>query len=82
MLGDNKGVMMNHTDEPGHGNSVAAWTTVSLVLVAFSVGTLFFFLDNAPLVWASAALAAIAPVVGLVLKRAGYGVGGSRSKSH
>lgn len=74
--------MTHGAEDPGHGNSVAAWTTVTIILVAFTIGTLFFFLDNAPLVWASAALAAIGPVVGYALKKAGYGVGGSRSKSH
>lgn len=74
--------MANHHDDPGHGNSVAAWTTVGIVIAGFAIGTFFFFLDNAPLVWASAVLAALGPVAGFILKRAGYGVGGARSKSH
>jgi hypothetical protein len=73
---------MSHENEPGHGNSVAAWTTVTIVIAAFTIGTLFFFLDNAPMVWLSALLAVAGPVVGLVLKRSGYGVGGSKTKSH
>lgn len=73
---------MSHENEPGHGNSVAAWTTVTIVIAAFTIGTLFFFLDNALMVWLSALLAVAGPVVGLVLKRAGYGVGGSKTKSH
>ena len=74
--------MSHGAEDPGHGNSVAAWTTVTIIMVAFTIGTFFFFVDNAALVWASAALAAAGPVVGFTLKRAGYGVGGSRSKSH
>ena len=74
--------MSSQHEEPGHGNSVAAWTTVGIVIAGFTTGTFFFFLDHAPLVWASAVLAALGPVVGFALKRAGYGVGGSRSKSH
>lgn len=74
--------MSQNSTEPGHGNSVAAWTTVIIVLVAFSAGTLFFWLDNASLVWASAVLAAIGPLVGWLLKRAGYGVGGEHTKAH
>ena len=69
-----------HT-EPGHGDSVAAWTTVSIIIFAFAMGTLFFWLDVAPLVWASAGLAVVGLVVGLSLKRSGYGVGGSKSKN-
>ena len=72
--------MSEHQNEPGHGDSVAAWTTVIIIIVAFALGTVFFWLDNAPLVWASAGLALTGVVVGLFLKRAGYGVGGSKSK--
>ena len=74
--------MTNHNAEPGHGNSVAAWTTVITVIVAFCIGTWFFFLDVAPMVWASAGLAVVGVVAGLALKAAGYGVGGKHSKTH
>lgn len=70
----------NHI-EPGHGDSVAAWTTVSIVIAGFALGTLFFWLNVAALVWASAGLAVAGVGVGLYLKKAGYGVGGSKSKS-
>ena len=69
----------NHI-EPGHGDSVAAWTTVSIVIAAFALGTLFFWLDIAVLVWACAGLAVAGLAVGFYLKKAGYGVGGSNSK--
>ena len=69
----------NHI-EPGHGDSVAAWTTVSIVIAAFALGTLFFWLDIAVLVWTCAGLAVAGLAVGFYLKKAGYGVGGSKSK--
>jgi hypothetical protein len=69
----------NHI-EPGHGDSVAAWTTVSIVIAAFAIGTLFFWLDIPALVWGSAGLAVAGVGIGLLLKKAGYGVGGSKSK--
>jgi hypothetical protein len=72
--------MSDNQIEPGHGDSVAAWTTVSIIIGAFALGTLFFWLDIAALVWASAGLALTGVGVGLYLKRAGYGVGGSKSK--
>jgi hypothetical protein len=72
--------MSENQIEPGHGDSVAAWTTVSVIIVAFALGTLFFWLDMAALVWASAGLALAGVAIGLLLKRAGYGVGGSKSK--
>lgn len=73
---------MTQHQEPGHGNSVAAWTTVVIILVATSVGTLFFYLDQPVLVWASAGLAVIGLLAGYVLKIMGYGVGGKHTKSH
>lgn len=67
--------------EPGHGDSLAAWVTVSVIIFAFALGTLFFWLDQAVLVWASAGLALVGLLAGWYLKRAGYGVGGSKSKN-
>jgi hypothetical protein len=69
----------NHI-EPGHGDSIAAWTTVIIIIVAFALGTLFFWLDIAALVWASAGLALVGVGAGFFLKKTGYGVGGSKSK--
>jgi hypothetical protein len=70
----------NHSD-PGHGDSVAAWATVSIILVAFALGTLFFWFDQPILVAACAVLALVGLGVGFSLKKAGYGVGGAKSKS-
>ena len=72
--------MTEHHDEPGHGNSIAAWTTVGVVILAFSIGTLFFFFDNPVMVWLSAVLALGAVGIGYYLKKAGYGVDGQHSK--
>ena len=72
--------MSEQHDEPGHGNSIAAWATVGVVIFAFSVGTVFFFLDIALMVWLSAALALAGVGLGYYLKKAGYGVDGQHSK--
>ena len=86
--------MSNNIGDPGHGHSPAAWTAVVIMLVAVSIGTFFFFLDmRAPgmtlmrmpvFVWASAGLLLIGLLVGWIMKRAGYGVGGSKvaAKEH
>ena len=66
------------TSDPGHGNSPAAWTAVIIMLVAFTVGTVAFFLDLPVVVWASAGLAIIGLIVGWILARVGYGVDGAR----
>jgi len=60
------------------GNSPAAWTAVIIMLVAFTVGTIAFWFTIVWVVWASAVVFAIGPVVGLLLARAGYGVNGPK----
>ncbi|PJJ72265.1 hypothetical protein CLV46_1832 [Diaminobutyricimonas aerilata] len=74
---------MSVEDEGGHGNSPAAWTAVIIMLVAFAIGTSAFFFEVYWLVWASAGLVLVGLIVGAVLKKLGYGVGGERSaKAH
>ena len=69
---------MNAETEPGHGDSPAAWTAVTIMLVAFAIGTVAFFLDIQWLVWASAGLLVVGALVGWVLAKAGYGVAGPK----
>jgi hypothetical protein len=71
--------MSESKTDHGHGDSVAAWVTVSIIILAFAIGTLFFWFDNPPVVFASVGLGAFGLVAGLYLKKAGYGVGGSKS---
>jgi len=70
--------MSNAIDDPGHGHSPAAWTAIVIMLVAVSLGTLFFFLDLPALVWASAALLVVGLIVGWAMAKAGYGVNGPK----
>ena len=72
--------MSENTNEPGHGDSIAAWVAVITILIAFSLGTLFFWLDQPVLVFASAGLALLGWGVGFVLKGMGYGVAGKKSR--
>jgi hypothetical protein len=72
--------MSQNPNDPGHGDSIASWTTVIIIMIAFAVGTLAFWFDLAALVWASAVVAILGIPVGIYLKRAGYGVGGEKSK--
>ena len=69
---------MNAQSDPGHGHSPAAWTAVTIILVAFTIGTLAFWFDAPAIVWASAGLVVVGLVVGAVMARAGYGVKGPR----
>lgn len=67
--------------DPGHGDSVAAWVTVSIMLLAITAGAVFFYLDMAVAVYACVAVLVIAPVIGWVLSKAGLGAK-SHAKQH
>ena len=72
---------MNDPHDPGHGSSPAAWTGVTIMLTGATAGTLFFWFDQPLLVWASSSLLVVGPIVGTLMARAGYGVGGSKTKA-
>ncbi len=72
--------MSENLNDPGHGDSVASWAAVIIIMIAFTIGTFAFWFDMAALVWASAVLAVAGIPVGIFLKRSGYGVGGEKSK--
>ncbi|WP_169078286.1 DUF6704 family protein [Microcella alkalica] len=69
---------MNAHSDPGHGHSPAAWTAVTIILIAFAIGTLAFWFDQPLIVWASAGLVVVGLVVGALMAKAGYGVKGPR----
>jgi hypothetical protein len=74
---------MSDDNDHGHGSSPAAWTTVTIMIIGVTAGTLFFWLDMPTLVWLSSTLLVIGPVVGSIMAKAGYGVAGStNSVSH
>lgn len=76
--------MSNPIGDPGHGHSPAAWTAVIIMLVAVTIGTVAFFFDYAWIVWASAGLVVVGLIVGWIMAKAGYGVGGDKytAKEH
>jgi len=69
---------MSSIDDPGHGHSPAAWTAVVIMLVAVTLGTVFFFLDMPALVWASVGLLVAGAIVGWAMAKAGYGAYGDK----
>ncbi|MGG7463401.1 MULTISPECIES: DUF6704 family protein [unclassified Plantibacter] len=76
--------MSTDPSDPGHGHSPAAWTAVIIMLVAFAIGTLAFWLDLPVVVWASAGLLVVGAIVGWIMGKAGYGVNGTKyiAKEH
>ncbi|WP_424448713.1 DUF6704 family protein [Microbacterium arborescens] len=69
---------MSNIGDPGHGHSPAAWTAVVIMLVAFALGTLFYWLDMPVLVWVSAGLVVVGLIVGWAMSKAGYGAYGDK----
>jgi hypothetical protein len=68
----------DHSTEPGHGNSPAAWVAVIVMLIAVAGGTLAFWLDIPWLVWGFAGLVIVGAIVGGILAKMGYGARGPR----
>lgn len=71
--------MAEHHDDD-HGNSVAAWAMVGILLVGAAVMSLAVAVASIPMFVVGAVVAVIGLVVGKVLALAGYGVEGSISR--
>ncbi len=61
----------SHADS--HGNTPAAWTTVIIIIIAFTTGTLGIILGNWIIFWASVGLLIVGGVVGKVMQSMGLG---------
>ena len=70
--------MSHDENEPGHGNSPAAWVGVVIMLIGFAVGTVAFFFEQPLVVWISVGVIVLGLVAGLALAAMGYGVKGPR----
>lgn len=75
---------IDHSIELGHGNSPAAWTSVTVMLVGTIVGCIAFVIGESAtlLFWIGVGIIAVGVILGPVLKAAGYGVGGSKLKNN
>lgn len=78
-----------HDETIGHGNSPAAWTCVFVMLAGAALSSFAFILASTEgnrdlgtlLFWIGALIMVIGLALGVVLKKAGYGVGGHRLKN-
>ena len=55
-----------------HGNTPAAWTTVTIALASFVVGGIGLMVSSMLTFWVGVALAPLAALVGYVMARMGY----------
>ena len=65
--------------QDSHGNSVAAWTAVAILLVGFALMALAVLLWTLPLFIAGVVVLVLGVIAGKVLSMAGYGVNASRA---
>ena len=67
-----------------HGDSPAAWISVTIMLIGFAVGTVAFFLAIVPIVFVGVAIIVVGFILWPLLAKLGYGVNGPRytSKAH
>jgi len=63
-----------HPNDPGHGDSIAAWTAVIVITLAVAAGTLALWMGNMNLVYGSGALVVVGILAGVVLSKLGLGV--------
>lgn len=65
--------MAGDTHADNHGNTVAAWALVVIVLIGFTVGAVGLVIDSASTFWIGVALCPFGALVGYVLKLMGFG---------
>ena len=66
--------MSNHENEPGHGNSIAAWSAVITAIIGITIATLGIVLPEATLLVVGSILTVLSIPMGPVLAKLGYGV--------
>lgn len=72
---------VDHGEAPGHGNSPAAWTCVIVMLVGALIASIAFVIANTPIFIAGAVVMVIGLITGWIMRKAGYGVGGTKLKN-
>ncbi|CAM3344519.1 hypothetical protein PSET11_02949 [Arthrobacter ulcerisalmonis] len=72
---------IDHSMELGHGNSPAAWTCVIVMLVGALIASIAYVINNTPIFIAGAAVMVVGLILGYVMRKAGYGVEGSKLKN-
>ncbi len=70
-----------HAEPVGHGNSPAAWTLVAVVLFGSAISCIAFAAASALWFWLGVVVMGIGLLIGFIMRKVGYGVGGSKLKN-
>lgn len=65
---------MAKVPHPDHGNSVAAWTAVTIVMIASCVAAVGVLISSPLLFWVGVALVVVGVASGKVLAMMGFGI--------
>lgn len=71
----------SRADAIGHGNSPAAWTCVIVMLVGALVSSIAYVIASTPVFIGGLVVMVIGLLAGWAMRKAGYGVGGSKLKN-
>lgn len=63
----------DHPSDTNHGDTVASWTSVTVIMLGFVGLVLFFYIGNESLTWASIAVIVVGSVLGPILAAFGLG---------
>lgn len=80
-MAEEKIVIVPERPYANHGSTVAAWVMFGIMTVGVIVGAVAYDLANPPIVFVGAGIIVLGLLAGLLLKIAGYGQGGSKTKN-
>jgi len=72
---------IDHSIDLGHGNSPAAWTCVIVMLIGALIAAIAFVIASTPIFVAGAVVMVLGLLAGWIMRKAGYGVEGSKLKN-
>ncbi|GAA1339381.1 HGxxPAAW family protein [Arthrobacter roseus] len=71
-----------HDEAVGHGNSPAAWSCVLVMILGAAIASIGYIMASHPVFWSGVAVMFVGLLVGYIMKKAGYGVGGHKLKNN
>ena len=80
-MAEEKIVIVPERPYANHGSTVASWVMIAIMTTGVLVGAVAYDLAQPVIVFVGAGIIALGLVAGLLLKSAGYGQGGSKTKN-